>query len=189
MTEDDDTLEFNINNEFEFLFKTLELFGLPRDYINGKGHHMAWQKAAGGDDKKGKAKGKKKKAKMTGAAAKLAARMGVTEEEKVRPTFFDLVPFQKSLKKFLCCNSDVRSYVRCLFTEKNTAVRSVFKDKFGEQSFKKVVDVHEFAHMLNENGITIDGLLGESLGSLLLCFGDIEVDKHWGDRPPPETDD
>ena len=77
LTEDDDTLEFNINNEFEFLFKTLELFGLPKDYINGKGHHVGWQKSAGGDDKKGKAKGKKKKAKMTGAAAKLAAKMGV----------------------------------------------------------------------------------------------------------------
>lgn len=115
--------------------------------------------------------------------------MGVQEEEKVRPTFFDLVPFQKALKKFMCCTPDVRSFVRCLFTEKSTPLRNVFKDKHGELSFKKVVDIHEFASMLVDNGIQIDGLLGESLGSMLMCFGDIEVDKHWGDRPPPETDE
>jgi len=185
LNEDDPDLEYNINSEFDFLFTTLEIFGLPKDYVNGKGHHTGWHKAAGGDDKKSKGKGKKKKAKMTGAAAKLAAKMGVQEEEKVRPTFFDLVPFQKALKKFLCCTPDVRSFVRCLFTEKNTLLRNVFKDKHGELSFKKVVDIHEFSNMLGDNGITVDGLLGESLGSMLICFGDIEVDKHWGDRPPP----
>lgn len=189
LSEDDPNLEFNIHSEFEFLFSTLEIFGLPKDYINGKGHHTGWHKAAGGDDKKGKAKNKKAKKKMTGAAAKLAAKMGVQEEEKARPTFFDLVPFQKALKKFLCVTPDVRSFVRCLFTEKAEGVRKVFKDKHGELSFKKVVDVSEFATMLNESGITMDGLLGESLGAMLLCFGDIEVDKHWGDRPPPETDE
>lgn len=29
----------------------------------------------------------------------------------------------------------------------------------------------------------------DSLGGLLLAFGDIEVERSWGDRHPPETDD
>lgn len=71
LTEDDPELEFNICTEFEFLLSTLEIFGLPKDYINGAGHHIGWQKRPDDDKKKG-AKGKKKKAKMTGAAARLA---------------------------------------------------------------------------------------------------------------------
>lgn len=52
------------------------------------------------------------------------------------------------------------------------------------------MDVHEFSSKLAGAGITeIDGLVGESLGSLLICFGDIDVERHWGDRPPPETED
>jgi hypothetical protein len=102
--EDDINLVYNIQTEFEFLMSTLELFGLPKDYANGKGHHAMWSKNGGNDDKK-KGKGKKKKAKPTGAAAKLAKSIGVkTEEKEVRPTYFDLVPFQKALRKFLACN-------------------------------------------------------------------------------------
>jgi hypothetical protein len=75
-----------------------------------------WAKEKGGSDNK-KGKGKKKKAKPTGAAAKLAKSIGVKPAEvEVRPTFFDLLPFQKALRKFLACTPDVRSNVRSILT-------------------------------------------------------------------------
>jgi hypothetical protein len=51
------------------------------------------------------------------------------------------------------------------------------------------MDVHEFSGYLQEAGIQFEPIISESLGSLLLCFGDIEVDRNWGDRAPPETDE
>ena len=36
--------------------QTLELFGLPNDYINGNGHHVDWGKNKGEDKKKKGAK-------------------------------------------------------------------------------------------------------------------------------------
>ena len=52
-------------------------------------------------------------------------------------------------------------------------MRSIFKDKFAELSNKRIMDIHEMVSYLSEAGIVFDGLLGESLGSLLLCFGEI----------------
>jgi hypothetical protein len=68
-------------------------------------------------------------------------------------------------------------------------VRHVFKDKYGELSFKKVIDIHEFPGFLQKAGLPLDGLVGESLGCMLQCFGEIDVDAHWGDRAPPDTDE
>ena len=86
-------LLYSVETDLDFMLSTLQIFGLPKDYINGYGHHAMWSKEKGGDDKK-KGKGKKKKAKPTGAAAKLAKSIGVkTAEVEVRPTFFDLFPF------------------------------------------------------------------------------------------------
>jgi hypothetical protein len=96
---------------------------------------------------------------------------------------------QKALKKFLNCNAEERSKVRTLFNEKANIVRNVFKDAHGEISFKKVMDVHELAPALQEAGVNLDPMIAESLGSLLLCFGDIEHDKNWGDRLPPDTEE
>lgn len=178
----------NTLTEFEFLIKTLELFGLPQDYMLGHGHWALWTKeSAEGKNtknKKGKKEGKKKI-----ALTNLQRKMGVLKEEVKRPTHFDLVPFQKALRRFLNCNAEERSKIRTLFAEKQTAVRNVFKDSHGEISFKKVMDVHELAGYLQEAGINLDPAISESLGSLLLCFGDIEVDKGYGDRQPPDTEE
>jgi hypothetical protein len=177
---------FNIQTEFEFLLKTLELFGLPEDYMTGHGHWATWSKesAEGKDKKKGKKKDVKKK-----NFAKLANKLGLAKEEVKRPTHFDLAPFQKSLKKFLSCNAEERSKIRTIFAEKETQVRNVFKDSHGEKSFKKVMDVHEMYGCLLEASINIDPEIGQSLGSLLMCFGDIEVEKGWGDRLPVDTEE
>jgi hypothetical protein len=154
------------------LFTTLEIFGLPSDYINGNGHHAMWAKEKGGDDKK--KKGKKKKAQPKGAAAKLAKSMGVkTSEVEVRPTFFDLLPFQRALRKFLTCSPEARANIRSVMFSKSVEVRDIFRDKYKEQSSKRIMDIHEMTSYLHSAGIVFDGLLGESLGSLFVCFGDI----------------
>lgn len=60
LADDDIDLVYNIQTEIEVLMSTLENYGLPNDYINGKGHHNDWAKNKGENDKK-KAKGKAKK--------------------------------------------------------------------------------------------------------------------------------
>lgn len=91
--EENAELVYNVQSELEFMLSTLEIFGLPHDYVNGAGHHANWHRDKGLDDKK-KAKSKKKVKKLTGAAAKLAMRgSSMQEQVEVRPTFFDLAPF------------------------------------------------------------------------------------------------
>lgn len=68
-------------------------------------------------------------------------------------------------------------------------MRNVFKDCYGEVSFKKVLDVNDLAAKLAEAGIAFDAAIAESLGAMLLCFGDIEVDRHWADRDPPDNEE
>jgi len=126
------------------MMKTLECFGLPEDYINGNGHHANWGKDKDADKKK---KGNKKKTvKQTAAQKKIAAKYGSKQvEEEKRPTYFDFVPMQKALKRFFACTPDARSNIRSQFIEKATQVRSVFRDKYNELSYKKVVDAYEFS--------------------------------------------
>jgi len=52
-------------SEVNFLMSTLEIFGLPRDYLTGNGHWSTWTKesAEGKDKKKGKGKKDQKKSK------------------------------------------------------------------------------------------------------------------------------
>lgn len=181
--EDNIDLVCNIQSEYNFMISTLEIFGLPQDYLIGGGHFATWSKeSAEGKDKK-KTKTKKKVSKQDAKTMAIRAKKGfkVAEEEK-RPTHFDLQPIFKALKKFFASNSEVRSAIRTSMTEKATVVRNTFKDSHGEASFKKVMDVHEFSGFLIEAGIQLEPIIADSLGSLLLCFGNIEVDKNWGDR-------
>lgn len=53
----------NVLTELQFMMKTLEMFGLPEDYLTGNGHWSTWTKesAEGKDKKKGKGKKDPKK--------------------------------------------------------------------------------------------------------------------------------
>lgn len=113
----------------------------------------------------------------------------MVDEVAKRPTYFDFVPMLKAIKKFFACTADARSNIRSQFIEKATQVRSVFRDKHNEPSFKKVVDVYEFSGQLVEAGFVFDQITQDSLGGMLLAFGDIDVMRSWGDRNPPETED
>lgn len=177
----------NVQTELQFLISTLELFGLEKGYLEGRGHHNDWSRdtAQSKDKKKGKTKKDAKKRSMNS----LAKRLGAKDTEATRPIYFDLKPFLKAVKKFMNCTADERSKLRTMFLEKSQIVRNVFKDSHGEISFKKVMDVSELHTHLVEAGINMDAAIQESLGSLLICFGDIEVDDGWGDRVPPDTEE
>jgi len=64
---DDEVLVCNIQSKLGFLLNTLEIFGLPVDYINGSGHHADWEqkKAAGASKKKKKSAVKGKSSKIS----------------------------------------------------------------------------------------------------------------------------
>lgn len=50
----------------------------------------------------------------------------------------------------------------------------MFIDEHKELSFKKVIDVYELSHLLQKKGEHVDPVLLENLGSMLMCFGQIE---------------
>lgn len=52
--------------------------------------------------------------------------MGVQEEEKKRPTYFDLTPLLKALKKFLAYGPEQRSFIRTKMLKNHEKVRNVF---------------------------------------------------------------
>lgn len=182
------SLECNIQTEIEFMVTTLEMFGLPKKYMSGGGHHLDWKTKADGDSKnKKKAAAKKKKQKLNKLQQlRLAKGIGV-EEAAVKPTHFDLEPLRDALKKFMVCSAENRSQVRSQFYVNHHKVKEIFLDEHKETSFKKILDVHEIAQKLADCGFLFDPDVQASLGSLLLCFGDIEHERTWGDRIPPET--
>ena len=53
------------------MLNTLEFFGLPKDYINGNGHHSDFEKRAADAKAKHGKKGKKSTKKMSAALKKL----------------------------------------------------------------------------------------------------------------------
>lgn len=132
-------------------------------------------------------KTKKPNAKI--AAMKAARGLDKKEEEDVKPTHFDITIFHKSLKRFVACNGELRSQMRKILLKDINRTMKVFLDDFNEQSFKKCVDVYELASRLAKEGYELDVTLVENMGAILLCFGEIEHELHYGERVPEETED
>jgi hypothetical protein len=86
-------------------------------------------------------------------------------------------------------NGEIRSTARKLLLKDMNRTMKVFLDPFKEMSFKKCVDVNELAGLLVKEGMEFDAQLVENLGSILLCFGEIEFDPRYGDRVPPESEE
>ena len=64
-----------------------------------------------------------------------------------------------------------------------------FKDQHDENSFKRCIDIKEIAQRLHQQGLSIDQHMSETLGALLICFGDIDYEEGYGERIPPETEE
>lgn len=193
----DAELVCSILKEKEFLMNTLEFFGLPRGYMEGAGHHPNWGKENSNDKAakaklRAKARNQKKTNKGTAnkiKALKEARGIGTVVDEDVKPTHFDITVFHKCFKKFTQCNGEIRSQMRKQLLKDIDKTMSVFLDEFNEQSFKKCVDVFELAGRLQKEGYDLDPVLIENMGSILLCFGEIEHELRYGERVPELTED
>lgn len=114
----DSELVCSIQTEKEFMLTTLEFFGLPKKYMEGKGHFPLWGKEK--KDDKGTAM-RKRNAQKKGATGKgskkldaLKKKRGLdkTNEEDIKPTHFDISVFTKCYKRFIACTGEVRSNTR-----------------------------------------------------------------------------
>lgn len=130
----DSELVCSIQTEKEFMLSTLEFFGLPKGYMDGAGHFPMWGKEKK-DDKlaaaRKRAAAKNQKAKKPNAAImKLKKERGLDKksEEDVKPTHFDITVFQKSFKRFIACNGELRSHARKLLLKDINRTMKVFLD-------------------------------------------------------------
>lgn len=144
------------------------MFGLPKGYLAGNGHHLDWEKKK--DENKGK--GKKKtnnKAKATGkGGAKGPARpRGKNQKEEIKPDWFDLTPFKQSLERFSKANAEKRSELRTALITFDKQLKSCFKDSHGENSFKKCVDMDDLKLRFTENNIVMNPEILDDVSSLL----------------------
>ena len=83
----------------------------------------------------------------------------------------------------------MRSNVRKIVLKDLSSTHKVFTDKQKQLSYKKVVSTHELAMLLVKKGEVLDEVLKENLGSVLLCFGEIEHIEEYGMRIPKETEE
>ena len=107
----------------------------------------------------------------------------------MKPTHFDLGPFFKAFKRFLTCNGETRSMLRTELKQDMTAVKKIFVDEYGELSFKKCVNIQEFAKKLSDKGINLDPKVADNISPILICFGDIEYELRSTYRMPEETEE
>jgi len=121
----DSELVCSIQTEMEFMLSTLEFFGLPKGYIDGKGHFPNWEKERLEAKKKKGAKGAKKQNKAI-AAARAKKGLATKADEDAMPTYFDITVFKNCLSKFLGCNGKVRSTVRQMLLEDLNKTHKVF---------------------------------------------------------------
>ena len=63
-----------------FTISTLEMFGLPKGYLAGNGHHLDWEKKK--DENKGK--GKKKTNNKAKATGKVVQKVQLAQEARIR---------------------------------------------------------------------------------------------------------
>lgn len=165
-------LECNIQSELQFLISTLEMFGLPKDYMKGAGHHVDWDKNK--DQGKGKAKGKKQTAAKKPAGGKnkkteamLKMRAKIEAEKFVKPEWFDLIPFKAALEKFVKASAEKRSEFRTCLVNCEQNLKDCFKDANNELSFKRIVDLLELKAKFQENHIPLNPEITDDLASIL----------------------
>ena len=175
---DDFELVCNALSEKDFLIQTLEIFGLPQGYLNGGGHFADWGKDS--NDRAAAAKKralatKQKAKKVNAAVARMQRERGLNKQEETdkKPTYFDFAPFLKALRRFLACNGETRSRLRMDLRDNLKTIQRIFVDEYGEQSYKKCVNIQEFGKLLQQKGISLEAKIVENIGAILICFGDI----------------
>ena len=100
--------------------------------------------------------------------------MNKKADADIKPTHFDLTIFLKCLKRFTLCDGQMRSNARRALLKDLNSTQKVFTDQKNQPSYKKIVSAHELARLLVKKGDVLDETMKENLGSVLLCFGEIE---------------
>jgi len=99
-----------------------------------------------------------------------------------------LDPFRKALKTFIQCDGSARSEVRAILRGQEELLQNIFIDEHGEQSFKKCVDIMTLGKTLSEKSISLSSLQLDYMGSMLICFGEVQYDIRGVWRLPEETE-
>ena len=174
-----------LSTEFDFFIETLEFFGLPKGYMQKKGHWLDWL------EKEAKKREQKEQfRKKLGPTSKaIHKRKDKREnEEPVKPNYFDFSPLAKAMRLLKDSNITVRSWLRRVVKENKNLIASFFVDENGEPSDKKCFDIMLLSKKLAKAGIPVPPNFSDKIGPILLCFGGIPYEIREVERiPEPEA--
>ena len=162
-------------SERNFFLETLVYFGLPKDYIQGNGHWHDW---AYNKLLERKQLMIRKRPTKKPQAKRGRVKMEEKKEEEVKePEYFDLVPLQKALAKFIATGPEMRTLLRSVIIENLQKFVFIFSNQNGELMKGRNIDVTELGDYMKENGINFPQTYWEHIASILDCFGDLKFDK------------
>jgi hypothetical protein len=157
-------LESMVLNSWEFLIETLEIFGLPKNYMKKEGHWKDWAKKIIEDNIAAQLRRPKKNTK------KPAAKKGKDkrDEESLKPPeWFDTAPFTQAFTKFVNCGAEIRAIFREELREKEKVIVMLFCDKDGQMISEKSVDLNTLGKKMSENGINVSQQINDNMCSIL----------------------
>ena len=168
-----------LSTKFEFFLETLELFGLPKGYMEKKGHWLDWL------EKEAKKREQKEQfRKKLGNAAKHRKREKKENEEPEAPSHFDFSPLGKAMRLLKDANISIRCWLRKVVKENKNLIASFFVDENGEPSDKKCFDIMLLPKKLSKAGIDVPPNYSDKIGPILLCFGGITYEEREVERLP-----
>ena len=168
-----------LSTKFEFFLETLELFGLPKGYMDGKGHWLDWL------EKEAKKREQKEQfRKKLGNATKHKKREKKDNEEPKPPDHFDFSPLGKAMRLLRDANITIRCWLRKIVKENKSLIASFFVDENGEPSDKKCFDIMLLPQKLSKSGISVPPTYTDKIGPILLCFGGIPYEIREVERLP-----
>ena len=166
-------------HKFEFFIETLELFGLPKGYMQKKGHWLDWL------EKEAKKREQKEQfRKKLGNATKQKKRVHKDNEEPDKPNHFDFSPLGKAMRLLKDANIQIRCWLRKIVKENKSLFASFFVDDNGEPSDKKCFDIMLLPKKLAKAGIQVPPNYVDKIGPILLCFGGIPYEEREVERIP-----
>lgn len=170
-------LETFVMSSSEFFIETLELFGLPKDYVKREGHWKDWAKKIKEkmmDDQLRRPKNKNRNP----AANKKRGKEKKDEDNNLKPpSSFDLNPLNDAYLKFIEVGSEIRTIFRQELADKAKKVLMLFCDESGQMYTTRNIDLNSLGKTMNENGIAVSLQVSRNMSSILEAFGGIRYDE------------
>ena len=168
-----------LSTEFDFFIETLEFFGLPKLYMEGKGHWEDWL------EKEAKKREQKEQfRKKLGNAVRHKKKDRKENEEPTKPGHWDFSPLGKAMRLLKDANITVRSWLRRVVKQNKNLIASFFVDENGEPSDKKCFDIMLLHKKLSKAGIEVPQNYADKIGPILLSFGGISYEERIVERLP-----